>query len=685
MNLGDFETRSRADLKKVGAWAYSEHPSTDIICFCWQFAGSASVHRWWPDWLNMPEGESRDSEALEELHERIMRGELFEAHNVAFEFSVWNNVAVPRYGWPELDPRQCRDSMAVASYYALPTPLEKLSRTLGLGGKDPEGGRLITKYSKLHLKTARSVIPPEDALKFVNYCVEDVKQEQQVGVYLGELPYDEELVFLHDFNVNVRGLHLDIVGIGLASDVVDRRSEELEERFREITKLRPGQRDKFLAWCAERGMPLENLQSEYVEEVLGLTEESLAPWNDELANPIVLPTGEVAEALRIRLQHSRASTKKLDGMAQQCGKDGRARFQTRYHGAVTGRNTGTGFQPLNLPRGFEEVNPNNLVRDISYANPRWLDTVYGDAMAAVSAATRHWITAERGNRLLAGDFASVEAVVLAVLAGEEWKVELFKNREPVYERTADKIYKLPPGTVTKKTHPHERQDGKTCELAFGYQGALGAWRKFDSSDRHDDASVIKMVKAWRAENAAIVDFWYGLNAAAMEATIYRGRTTSYGPIGFEFVDGWLTMILPNGKRLWYWDADVRMVWPQEHLMQDYEHHDLCALGECDHKQTAAITYMTYKGGAWKKTVTYGGKLAENAVQATCREVLKHCEIEAEAEGYPVILSVYDEIVTEVPYGQGTLEEFQAIMEDLPAWATGWPIRAEVWEGERYKK
>src|ERR1700676_2136375 len=130
-----------------------------------------------------------------------------------------------------------------------------------------------------------------------------------------------------------------------------------------------------------------------------------------------------------------------------------------------------------------------LVRDIMHGDPEWLDAVYGDAMEAVSRASRHWIVAEEGHQIYAGDFVSIEAVILACLAGEQWKIDAFRSGAKIYELMGDKIHGLPPGTVTKATHPKERQDGKTGELAFGYQGALNAWLKFDDSGRHTDERI----------------------------------------------------------------------------------------------------------------------------------------------------------------------------------------------------
>tara|TARA_R110000744_G_scaffold86687_4_gene169528 strand:+ start:2442 stop:4478 length:2037 start_codon:yes stop_codon:yes gene_type:complete len=671
----DFETRSEADLRKVGAWAYSEDPTTEVVCLAWGI-GTEDILTWTP---LLPEA-SRDP--LDKLFALIEQGHPVEAHNVAFEFSVWRNVCEPRYGFPPVPEDQWEDTMATAAYYAMPMALDRLARALRYESKDPEGGRLISKYSKLNLKTAKRDIPLEDLEKFIAYCVKDVEIEQSMSDYLGPLPERELPYFQLDQTINRRGIFLDIEGIKAATHVVDARSEELAEEFRALTGLSPTQRDKVMQWVQDQGVELLDLTADTIDETLEADDslrEALAAGERLNTAPL---SAAVRRALEVRREISKASTKKLDAMARQRGRDGRARYQTRYHGAVTGRNTGAGFQPLNLTRNWEDVDPEQLVRDIRYGDPRWLDVVYGDAMEAVSKASRHWIMAAEGNRILAADFTSVEAIILACLAGEEWKVQAFKRKEKIYERTADKIYKLPTGTVTKATHPAERQDGKTCELAFGYQGALGAWLKFDKSGRHSDEAIIEMCKSWRAEHGMIVNLWYGLNDAAIEAVSY-GREVGYRDIGFEMVDEWLTMILPNGKRLWYFDPMIKWGMPRWH---DPKEKEDCAAGTCSCREQPRLTYMAQKEGQWKRVSTYGGKLTENATQATSREVLMPAMLAAERRGYPIVLTVYDEIVAEVPEGQGSLKEFIEIMtQPYEKWYADWPISADGWEGKRYKK
>lgn len=688
----DLETRSYADLKKVGAWAYSEHGTTEVICAAYGIE-DAPIQAWWPE--KALEGVQAWPEQVAARHplghvlSDFMPYDLFhalhvermpvEAHNVAFERSMWINVLSPEHGWILPEDDQWRDTMAVCSYYSLPQALDKVCRVLGYEGKDREGTRLISKYSKLHLKTASEHIPEEDFFKFVEYCKQDVRLEQEVSDFLGDLPGRELEIFLLDQEINLRGMFLDANSIYDAMVIVEERSQELKQEFQSITGYSPSQHDKVKSWMHEHGCPVENLQADYIDEVLDGKHD-------------FIPSKSMRRVLELRKQFNRASTKKLEAMLRNRGHDGRARFQTRYHGAGTGRWTGTGFQPLNLSRGFEDVPPERLVTDLSHRSAHWLDVMYGDAMEAVGKASRHHIRATPGTRILAGDFVSIEAVVLSCLAGEEWKIEAFRRGDPVYEIMGCQIHNLPESAIElaradkkafKNKYPDERFDGKTGELAFGYQGALGAWRNFDPerSSKHTDERVIEICRAWRNENPAIVQYWRDLDNAAVRC-VRKNTETHAGKISFDMIDGWLSMRLPNGKRIWYWDPQLRLTMPKWHQPDEKED---CAAGTCDCEPRHQLTYMAQKEGQWKRVYTYGGKLAENATQATSREILVPAMLRLRKYGYPIILSVYDEVVSEREIGKGSIEEYAEIMRELPRWAEDYPISVDAWEGERYKK
>ena len=664
----DFETVSEIDITKSNAWTYSEHPSTEVICLAWKIDDSPTEAG-----VNYPYSTFGSEGRFKTMRHPpghiaygIRNNALFEAFNVPFEFSVWHNVMVKRHGWPEIAIERWRDPQAVAAYLALPLSLDALASALGFEGKDPQGKRLITKYSKLHLPTAKRYIPPEDVIAFTEYCIKDEDIEYNVSQWLGELPNDELRIWQHDLRTNLRGLYLDIPGIHDAIAIVEARSAELSDQFFELTELRPGQHAKVKQWLYDHGHELDDMQGETVKKFLEA---------DDIRDV-------VREALGYRASFNKASTKKLASMLRNAASDGRARFQYRYHGTITGRNSGSGFQPLNLTRNDDRIPPGMLIRDIGYRNAKYLDAIYGDAMDAVSKSMRHYITAAPGKRLIVGDYTSIEAIVLAVLAGEQWKIDAFHNKEKIYERTADKIYKLPPGTVNKKDHPDKRQDGKVCELMAGYQGSVGGWRKFDSSDRHSDDEVRAIVYAWRDEHPYTVDFWGDLEGAGMRV-IQGGDEEQVGEhllMGME--GGFMYMEAPDNKRMWYPEPYLAMAMPGWHNPTDDEE---CAAGVCECKPNLQIHYKAWQEGQWRVVRTYGGHLAENACQFIARQLLMPAYLRALDHDYFVTLTVYDELMAEMEYGHGSAKELKELMEVPPKWAHDWPINAECWEGERYRK
>ncbi len=661
----DVETKSEADLLKVGAWNYSKHPTTEMICLAWTHLEGDQIKSWVP-------GEMPPTD----LSWFISRGVPIEAHNVSFEQAMWDNVLVPRHGFPPIKPEQWRDSMAVACYYALPASLDKLTLALGGEGKDPKGARLISKYSKLHLKTAKKEIPPEDLQAFIDYCKDDVALEAGISRFLGELPERELKLFHLDRAMNMRGLHLDVDGIHSARKVVSERWQDYATRFRELTGFSPNQVKQVRDWLASQGLDLPNLQKDTITEALNgkIVSDGVA----------LIPDGIIREVLELRLSLAKASTKKLDAMLNHVDMDDhRARNQTRYHGTTTGRNTGSGFQPLNLVRNDESMDSDLLMDAIAKEDATYLDLLFGDAMTAISKASRHNITAEPGNKLMAADFVSIEAIVTACLAGEQWKVEAFARGDKIYEQAADMIYGFPVGTVTKAEYPEERQTGKIAELAFQFGGGVGAWRGFDTSDRHSDEEVDKVKRKWREAHPMIVNMWEEYETCAIAAVTNPGEQYSYRGISFQVErDHWLAISLLNDKKIWYFQPELRRRRPPWHKPTEKE---ACKAGECDCGYRQALTLMSMKNGQWRRIDTYGGKLVENVTQAVAREILKDKELSLKDAGLDTVLTVYDEIVIELREESDRMAEFMDVMGRREGFYKNWPIMADAWEGKRYRK
>jgi DNA polymerase len=378
----------------------------------------------------------------------------------------------------------------------------------------------------------------------------------------------------------------------------------------------------------------------------------------------------------------------------------------------TGRWAGRGPQPQNLPASGPKVicctgcgtvrwkgNPTcrcgataadpcdwgaNAVEaalaDIATGNLDWVTQQWGDPVAAVSGCLRGLFTAGPGCDLICSDFSAIEAVVLAELAGETWRHEVFRTHGKIYEMSASKISGVPfedfirHKEETKHHHPLRKKVGKVAELASGYGGGLGAWKAFGADEFMTDDEIQTNVKAWREASPAIKAFWYGLQDAAFRAVQCPGNCYAYRGIAYGVKDDVLYCQLPSGRTLTYHQPRLEP--------------DTTSWG----KPTMRLTYMgwnsNYLAGAigWVRLDTWGGKLTENVVQAVARDILAYAMRGLDAAGYPIVLHVHDEIVAEVLRELGSVEEFEQIMGRMPPWAAGWPVRAAGgWWGLRYRK
>lgn len=683
----DFETRSELDLKKVGAWRYAEHESTTILMFSLKF-GAEETTLWMP-----PQA------FPQRLLDHIAAGGVIEAHNAMFEYAVWYNVLHKRAGM--VMPTRWKDTMAACAYRSLPLKLETVGEVLNLAiQKDDRGKALIKalcqprkppkepvpKYTKKNELTTASVRAIEKFKAWTkwnddpglikelgDYCIRDADTEYGLGQTIGELTESEQRIWGLDMQINKRGVYIDEDGARAIIELLDTMAQRGEARLREITNEKVqtgGEIDKMIAFCAEHGVDIPDMQAETVEEHL--------TWS---SIPDV-----VREVLELRQLLSKASVKKVQRMLDWRCADGRVRGMLQYHGSGTGRWAGRGPQPQNMPKGDENISGDKsfgmevLMDAIKLRDDVALGCFYGqDKVAiAISSALRGLFIAEPGKVLNVGDFSAIEARVLAWVAGEQWKLDAFagidrgegyKGSEDIYLATASTIYGYP--CLTKKTHKAERGDGKTCELAFGYQGGLGAWLKFDSSGKWTDEEINEKKDKWRAGHPRTQKFWYGVEEAAVEC-VRTGRPQHYRKIGFEVVNDaagkWFTIILPNGRRLWYYNPRL-FAGKFGRLQLEYEGRD------------------NKHAGVWSHHVkTYGGMLTENIVQAISRDLMVCAMIALEKAGYPIVLTVHDEVVCETPIDFGSEKEFADIMRNsMPNWVAGLPIDVGTFRLPRYQK
>lgn len=653
----DFETRSCADLKAVGLDNYAKDPTTDVWCAAWAFDDD-EPQIWAP-------GDSA-THPFYYAHKHIIDRVIVYAHNAAFELAIWNNICVPRYGWPPLAPEQMRCTMAMAYAQALPGSLEKAAAAVGISQqKDLAGGRLMLQMAK-----PRETDPlvwwdePEKLQALYEYCRQDVRVERELEKRLMPLSPDEQALWVLDQRINARGIQVDIKSIDAALALVTQEKTRLDKEMQDAT-------GGFVSVCSEvkrigdwlrlRGLELPGLAKADVLDALSLD---------------VLPP-EARRVLLLRQEAGKTSTAKLKAMREAASADGRVRGTLQYHGAGTGRWAGRRIQPHNLPRGkLKQKEIEDVLAHL--ADPDYLDCFYGSPLSVVSSALRSLICAGLGNDLLAADFKNIEGRGLAWLAGEEWKLQAFRAYDrgegpDLYLVSAARIYGTQPSDYNDESP--ERQHGKVAELACGYQGGVGAFQVMAKTYgvKVSDALADTIKTRWREAHPNIVNYWYALEDAAKSAVLNTGQKYSAGPRGreitFKASGSFLWAKLPSSRVLCYPYPKMKEIETPWGQVKDQVH------------------YMTVDGltNKWVETHTYGGKLAENVTQAICRDLLVAAIRNAEAAGYPVVLHVHDEVVSEVPCSYGSLEEFEKACSQMPAWANGLPVVAKGWRGKRYRK
>jgi len=327
--------------------------------------------------------------------------------------------------------------------------------------------------------------------------------------------------------------------------------------------------------------------------------------------------------------------------------------------------------------------PEAAAQTLELVRHRSLETiefVYGDAMPAVAGCLRGLFVAAPGHDLICSDYSSIEAVVLAEIAGEEWRREVFRTHGRIYEMSAAKITGVPMPTEGRHVH---RKLGKIAELSGGYQGWIGAWKAFGAAEFLNDEEIKTAILAWRAASPSIVELWggqpsrrrgeyWGIEGCAIQAVLQPGRAFGYRGITLLMRGDTLFLRLLSGRLIHYHRPRLE---PSQRREGEYS---LSYEGWNSNPKNGPV--------GWIRMNTWGGRLTENIVQAVANDILRFASVNLEAAGYPIVLHVYDEVACEVPHGRRSVEELEAIMMQLPAWAAGWPIRAAGgWRGRRYRK
>jgi DNA polymerase len=710
---------TKAGLSLVGAACYSEHPSCEVITLSYNLQDGRGPQRWQPGLLPPVA-----------LFQHLALGGLLEAWNVGFERWIWRNVCMPKYGWPPLPELQLRCAMAKSRAHALPGKLDLAGQVLNLAvQKDKEGVRLIQKFCVPRSPTKpdprRRIRPaddPIDAERFFSYCDTDIAAEHELSIRSPDLTGDELAFWQADQAINVRGVAIDLPHVDNCIALIREAHIKYDAELCALTGGAVGKASelaKLQAWLSTQGVHMRDMQQETIEQVIA----------------DVRLVGLARRALEIRSAVGSASVKKVFAMALQVARDGRLHDLFSYHAARTGRPTGNGPQPTNLPKAGPDVQlckgcghyhkPSSIVCPwcampcppgrkplewkyqavedalaiIGGRNLALLEHVFGDAMATISGCLRGLFIAAPGHDLICSDYSAIEAVVIAALAGEEWRLEVFRTHGKIYEESIARSSGIPLAEIlahkeTTGAHHPLRAKGKIQELSLGFGGWIGALKNFGADGADDE--LREQVLAWREASPAIVEFWggqfrglpwdsdirpelYGLEGMAISAVLNPGTPYRVEPSGITFTvkADVLYMTLPSGRHIAY-------------------HRPRLETGGAglyaDVPSNLSLSYEGFNSNplngppGWLRMSLYGGKIAENATQAVARDIQRHAIINLERRGYPVVLHVYDEDCCEVAEGFGSVAELEAIMMDLPPWAAGWPIKAQGgWRAKRYRK
>lgn len=657
----DIETYSDVDIK-FGVYRYVDSQNFEILLFAYSVDGGERKC------VDLAQGETIPIDILNDIKSPYT---VKIAYNAQFErvclskylFKKTLCIDEPWTFQEMLDPSQWRCTMVHACQLGLPMSLGQCAKYINVEEKkDSRGTQLINFFSKPCKPTkvngyrTRNLPKhaPEKWQLFIEYCIQDVNTEMAVGDKLKPFPVlDQEWeLYTLDQHINDRGTTVDRTLAEAAISLMDEVAAENMERLKEITGLEnPNSLKQFKEWLTDQGAPFESLGKDLV--IAALQADNLPE--------------QVKEALRLRLKLSNSSTKKYIMMDHATCSDGKIHGLLQFYGATrTGRWAGRLLQVQNLPR--------NYLSDLDYARQlvkdrdrEAIEIFYDSVPDTLKQLIRTGLVAKEGNRFIVSDFSAIEARVIAWYAGQDWVLDVFRTHGKIYEATAAQMFHL--GEVEnydwKSSEGKEmRQRGKVATLALGYQGAAGALTAMGALDQGiSEEELPDIVQRWREANKKIVNFWYRTQRAAIECLTEGG--VKKGPKGLKFFKkgGFLFIQLPSGRRLSYAKA---------HLEEGNYGPAIFYEGQGDKV-------------AFQKLQTYGGKLVENIVQATARDILAEAMIRLDKHNYPIVFHVHDEAVAELPHGEGSLEDMNKLMVVNPEWAEGLPLNAEGFETEYYMK
>lgn len=639
----DLETYSDQPLAKTGVYRYVESPDFEILLFAYSVDG-APVQQ-----IDLACGEKIPSEILCALEDdKVIKW----AFNANFE-----RICLSRFlGYPTgdyLEPDSWKCSMVWAAYMGLPLSLEGVGAVLGLEKQKLAEGKDLIKYfcqpcapTKSNGQRTRNLPKhaPDKWLTFKKYNIRDVETEMSIQARLSKYPVPDSVweEYHLDQEINDRGVGLDMELVRQAIQMDGRSRSELTQAMKELTSLdNPNSVQQMKQWLADNGVETDTLGKKAVAELL------------KTAPP------QLQKVLTLRQQLAKSSVKKYQAMETAICADDRARGMFQFYGANrTGRWAGRIIQMQNLPQNHLDdlSEARGLVRAGGFDA---LEMLYEDVPDTLSQLIRTAFVPQENRKFIVADFSAIEARVIAWLAGEKWRQDVFAEGKDIYCASASQMFGVP---VEKHgVNGHLRQKGKIAELALGYGGSVGALKAMGALEMGlSEDELPALVSAWRQANPKIVQLWWAVDRAVMDAVTRRTTTKTHGII-FSARNGMLFITLPSGRSLAYVKPKIG-----ENRFG----------GDC-------ITYEGVGGTKkWERIDSYGPKFVENIVQATSRDIL--CYAMKTLRCCSIVMHIHDEVVIEADRRMS----LQAVCDQMgrtPPWANGLQLRADGYETDFYKK
>ncbi len=639
----DIETYSPESLQRSGVYRYSESPEFEVLLFGYSADGGPVRV------IDLASGETLPDNIRDALKDS---GVMKWAFNAQFE-----RVCLSRFlGLPRgeyLDPSSWRCTMVWAATLGLPLSLEGVGAVLGLEKQKLKEGKDLIRFFCTPAKGRDGTVfrrrPPDDPEKwerFKIYNARDVETEAGIKDKLSGFPVPETewLNYILDQQINDRGIMLDRTLVRRAILCDERFKQKHLELAKEVTGLdNPNSPVQLKSWLAEKGIKTDTLSKAAVLELI------------EQAD------GEVELALSLRRELAKSSVKKYSAMESVIGSDSRARGLIQFYGANrTGRYAGRLIQVQNLPQNHlpDLDTARSLVRG---GNFDAVEMLYDSVPMVLSELIRTAFIPKPGCRFFVADFSAIEARVIAWIAGEQWRQDVFANGGDIYCASASQMFHVP---VEKHgVNSHLRQKGKIAELALGYGGSVGALKAMGALNYGVPEEELKpLVDAWRSSNPRIVKLWWDVDKAATLCVRERTSSEAHG-IRFYYRSGMMFITLPSGRRLVYVKPRIGT--------NMYGNMSVTYEGVGEQKK-------------WERLESYGPKFVENIVQATARDILAEAMLRLNAKGYRIVMHVHDEAVIEAP-GGASLEDICSVMGEPPSWASGLLLRADGYVCDFYKK